>query len=796
LQGPKGFESWFERATGNSPYAYQRKLAESTATPGVLAVPTGCGKTQAVLGAWIYQRERGVGPRRLVYALPMRTLVEQTRDVALEMRERLGIAPGTMPIHVLIGGEEPREGDWRLYPEQGQILIGTIDMLLSRALNRGYGEGRFFWPISFGLLNSDCRWVFDEVQLMGPARTTSAQLDGLRATLGTALPCESIWVSATVDPALLQTVDRPDVGATMGLTDADRETHLKQRLGAAKTLEREDLGPVEPKSRPRAIAEIAAARHQRGTLTLVVLNTVDAAQQVFAALGRELSGDDAPEAVLLHSRFRPGDREAQMATVREEPGEEGTIMVSTQVIEAGVDLSARTLLTETAPFSSIVQRLGRCNRAGKDNDEARVVWLDNGPTEDGKAGLKAAAPYLPADLARSREELLGRVGESLSPERLEGITVAETPDDPAILRRRDLLDLFDTSPDLSGTNIDIAPYIREDDERTVLVCFRQIGKDGKPEPDHLPDRTEIVQVPLASLGDRPCWLADHVSGIWERRRGKRAPPGATVVLDAAEGGYTPELGWDGKSKQPVEVITAPDSRNPVVGFDFEEPSARPEQLLPHLKAVQRETEEIAAELGLEPWAKTLTAAAALHDLGKAHPAFQATLREAMERSGIEAGNGEGVEDGTIWAKSGTRGARHKKRPHLRHELASALALRGLDGTLELPQPDLTAYLVAAHHGRVRLSIRPAPGETQTDAGDEKRFALGIVDGDPLPAIETPLGTIPPTRLDLGCMKLGGDEDSWTWTALSLRDSPELGPFRLGFLEAVLRMADWRGSADG
>ena len=40
-------------------------------------------------------------------------------------------------------------------------------MLLSRALNRGYGMSRYRWPMHFGLLNNDCLWVMDEVQLMG-----------------------------------------------------------------------------------------------------------------------------------------------------------------------------------------------------------------------------------------------------------------------------------------------------------------------------------------------------------------------------------------------------------------------------------------------------------------------------------------------------------------------------------------------------------------------------------------------------------------------------------------------------
>ena len=65
-------------------------------------------------------------------------------------------------------------------PERPAILIGTQDMLLSRALMRGYGMGRFGWPIDFGLLHTDTLWVFDEVQLMGAGLATSAQLEAFR----------------------------------------------------------------------------------------------------------------------------------------------------------------------------------------------------------------------------------------------------------------------------------------------------------------------------------------------------------------------------------------------------------------------------------------------------------------------------------------------------------------------------------------------------------------------------------------------------------------------------------------
>lgn len=117
----------------------------------------------------------------------MRALVEQTARVARQALERL---EDPTPVHVLMGGVEP--DDWRREPERRAVIIGTMDMLLSRALNRGYAESRFAWPVAFGLLNNDCRWVFDEVQLVGPGRTTSAQLHGLREKLGVVDRCETV----------------------------------------------------------------------------------------------------------------------------------------------------------------------------------------------------------------------------------------------------------------------------------------------------------------------------------------------------------------------------------------------------------------------------------------------------------------------------------------------------------------------------------------------------------------------------------------------------------------------------
>jgi CRISPR-associated endonuclease/helicase Cas3 len=178
----------------------------------------------------------------------------------------------------------------------------------------------------------------------------------------------------------------------------------------------------------------------------------------------------------------------------------------------------------------------------------------------------------------------------------------------------------------------------------------------------------------------------------------------------------------------------------------------------------------------------------LHDIGKAHAVFQDTMVRCADD-----GEQERVEVGQPWAKSGgSKQARHK-RPFFRHELASALALlaegsAALDGVAD---PDLVVYLVAAHHGRVRLGIRTVPDE------ERRGTVLGIVDGEVLPAVDAPSGAVPASRLSLAAMALGRtdvDVRSWTERALTLLGRPDLGPFRLGFLEGLVRVADWRASA--
>ncbi|WP_406696220.1 DEAD/DEAH box helicase [Singulisphaera sp. Ch08] len=271
------FDKFFEQATKTPPYPYQRRLATAPELAELVRVPTGAGKTAAAVLGWLWRRHfadevvRRATPRRLVYCLPMRVLVDQS---IREAKKWLGnLKFHDTRISILMGGAEKDE--WFLEPERSAILIGTQDMLLSRALNRGYAASRFHWPIDFGLLNNDCLWVFDEPQLMGNGVATSAQLAGLRASLGTVAPCSSLWMSATLEPAWLDTVDfagwRRGSSLELEADDYDPKRPLHKRMTAKKTLE--PLGVMATKD-GKEVAQQVIKRHIPGTQTLVVLNTV------------------------------------------------------------------------------------------------------------------------------------------------------------------------------------------------------------------------------------------------------------------------------------------------------------------------------------------------------------------------------------------------------------------------------------------------------------------------------------------------------------------------------------------
>ena len=110
------FDSLFVQATeGSSLLPYQQRLALANPLPTLLDIPPCLGKTAAAVLAWIWRRRfsdeavRQATPRRLVYCLPMRVLVEQTYTEALKWLHRLGMLTGTAECEAGAGGLPKRQ---------------------------------------------------------------------------------------------------------------------------------------------------------------------------------------------------------------------------------------------------------------------------------------------------------------------------------------------------------------------------------------------------------------------------------------------------------------------------------------------------------------------------------------------------------------------------------------------------------------------------------------------------------------------------------------------------------------
>ena len=895
-------DRFFAKLADKEPHHWQRELSLATACRNrLIRIPTGFGKTLGVLAAWGWHRlcrRDDDWPRRLVWCLPMRVLVEQTESEVRSALKRIDLLwdgreehTNKVGVHLVMGGADA--GQWHLYPEHDAVLIGTQDMLLSRALNRGYASPRARWPMEFGLLNHDALWVMDEVQLMDTGLSTSGQLQTFRGedqAAGKSLrPCFTWWMSATLQRTWLE--KSPDtVGLAGELTRNTFRIESTHRVGPLWDDVKKPLEIIRV-AKPNALARDLSQRHVDhgcGTEgpTLVVLNTVRRAVDVWTALRRDQRLKGAGTDIrLLHSRFRAAERGVwREGFLNREACGPGTnrIIVSTQVVEAGVDISASLLITELAPWPSLVQRFGRCARWG---GAGEVIVADFGHDSDRKA-----APYPVDELAAAREVCgaMRDVGPTHL-ERFEEENDALLPRlyryEPAhLLLRHELNELFDTSPDLSGADIDISRFIRSGDERDVQVFWAAVAGDGPPS-SRKPKRDELCSVPFIEArgwlckpgsenlrSDVRAWTWDWLSREWRIVARRDIFPGRTILVEAATGGYRDDSGWDPASRDRVAPVGMDDEIGYVSracwtkdGAGWRPGERRSRPLPPEDHADDAEDDEslsvtggwqtiashglqVASEVGgiaaqVAP-AKMglLHLAARWHDAGKAHPAFQGSIQADGRPQRDDVAKAPDI----AWPCSAANMYRIDaidQRRGFRHELASTLGLFGVlqrhepqhqallgpwiewfeamqdnsaaDGTagsvaageptavekevldLSADAFDLLAYLVCAHHGKVRMAWHASPADQTAD--DRLLRIRGVREGDVLPplllaAADGSFRQLPATGLDLSPSEAGlSPRTGRSWTERVLNLVERLGPFTLAWLEALLRSADQRAS---
>ena len=609
----------------------------------------------------------------------MRSLVEQTFQNTRQWLESLELSD-EVGLHVLMGGEDA--GEWDIHPERNAVIVGTQDMLLSRGLNRGYGMSRYRWPMHFGLLNNDCLWVMDEVQLMGSGLWTSAQLDWMRTDRFRSLkPCFTWWMSATMRPTFLDTPDRRkaelpaprrvllgECDQTHEILQAHRPCGLWNPSASTRTMRKKKPTSDKLSAFAQTLAEAVIDEHREASLSLVVCNTVSVAQKVYIAVSNAYTGTS--DVVLLTSRFRARDRAvhqdkllafeaSRKRTVTDGiASTAGLICVSTQVVEAGVDISARRLWSEIAPWPSIVQRLGRLNRDGSLNGDAHA-WFWEG-REKPKRSARFIGSY-EAEAVKLGHRLVNElIAECESNEKASAkdalaklnardgsndlIEKALTPGPEPCPRAIDVHGLFSTEPDVFGGFTDVSPFVRNQDENADVTVFWREWRSGSElrrsegltGPAFTRDQGCTVAIGRLRgfLEKKNAWIWDDRNEAWEQVRASDIRPGMLVMLRRDDGGYSRELGWTGRRSDKLDDAPPPGEPHERYEDDRLSESGFWVTLKDHLKDTEREATRIVQAMNLDSdVGSAVVHASSEHDIGKSLPQWQNELPKPPPQEG-------------------------------------------------------------------------------------------------------------------------------------------------------------------
>jgi CRISPR-associated endonuclease/helicase Cas3 len=338
---------------------YRACVAAASAPPGVfrLAAPTGSGKTLASAG-FALQHAVANGLRRVVVAVPFLTITEQNAAVYRDLLDAHDDGgPVVLEHHSGVEFDTDRPGDrWaRLAAENwdAPFVVTTTVRLFESLFGRRPAAMRRVHRLVGAVI------VLDEVQAL-PHRLLVPILDGLRllvAHFGT-----TVLLASATQPDFWELSPFRDLPATEIMPNPPT---LVGRLRRVRFEWRTDPSPTLDE-----VADEAASCAQ----AMVVVNTTADAARVVARWRR---GVPAGVAWHLSTRMCPAHRRRVLAEVHDRLARgAGTLLVSTQLIEAGVDIDFPVVYRVLAPADSLLQAAGRANREGNLAEPGRVIIVD------------------------------------------------------------------------------------------------------------------------------------------------------------------------------------------------------------------------------------------------------------------------------------------------------------------------------------------------------------------------------------------------------------------------------------
>ncbi|MGW0981362.1 CRISPR-associated helicase Cas3' [Streptomyces xiamenensis] len=350
---------------------YQQVIAAATGSPGlyVLHVPTGGGKTLASMGfALRHAVEHTM--HRVVVAVPFISITEQNAQVYRDMLDPARGEHGE-PVVLEHHSSADLDGDgtarWaRLAAENwdAPVVVTTTVQLFQSLFDRRPSAMRKLHRLAGAVI------VLDEVQAL-PDRLLAPILSALRSLVDH-FGASVVFASAT-QPEFWRIPELEGAARLEMVQDVEELFARLRRVEYSWRLEDNQTWEV--------LAEDILAEPERQVLT-VVNTTVDAAH-LHRAITDAAGAVDEDDVLVLHlsTRMTAGHRRDVIGQIRKRTAQGlPTLVVSTSLIEAGVDLDFPCVYRAMAPAESMQQAAGRCNRNG-DRERGRVVIVR--PTDGG-----------------------------------------------------------------------------------------------------------------------------------------------------------------------------------------------------------------------------------------------------------------------------------------------------------------------------------------------------------------------------------------------------------------------------
>lgn len=324
---------------------------KSSCNTGVytLSVPTGGGKTLASLRFALNHAKKN-GLNRIIYVIPYTSIIDQNAQVMRNVLEKDGDKI-VLEYHSNIEMNDDELSVWKYYSDSwnAQIIVTTMVQYLNTLFASGSSNIKKMHNLSKSVL------IFDEIQTL-PIKCTYMFNESVNFLSSV---CGSTILLCTATQPLLSKVEKfPLIIETDGELMSEPK-HLDNQL---KRCEAQYINPEKSMS-SEEIVDFVVKKSELFNSILIVTNTKRAAAEIFNGLNNR----NCTEHNLFHlsTNMCPAHRKSVLKNVKQSLLDEKTICVSTQLIEAGVDLDFQCVIRMLAGIDSITQAAGRCNRNGQ-----------------------------------------------------------------------------------------------------------------------------------------------------------------------------------------------------------------------------------------------------------------------------------------------------------------------------------------------------------------------------------------------------------------------------------------------